>query len=98
MGVPTISLIGQHHVSRVGLSLLSRVGLEVFAANTEQEYIAKAVSFARQTDHLSVLRKGLRARMWHSPLCDKQAYARCVEEAYQRMWQHWCKLRENESN
>ena len=97
MGVPTISLIGQHHVSRVGLSLLSRVGLEVFTADTEQEYVAKAVSFAQQTDHLSVMRKGLRARMWHSPLCDKQAYARCVEEAYQRMWQHWCENHKKES-
>jgi len=96
MGVPTISLVGQHHVSRVGLSLLSRVGLEVFTANTEQEYVAKAVSFAQQTEHLSVMRKALRARMWHSPLCDKQAYARCVEKAYQRMWRHWCENHKNE--
>ena len=94
MGVPTLSLIGQHHVSRVGLSLLSRVGLEVFSAHTEQEYLDKAVSFAQQTAHLSTLRPGLRARVWHSPLCDNQAYARCVEEAYQRMWQCWCKTHE----
>ncbi len=96
MGVPTISLIGRHHVSRVGLSLLSRVGLEVFGADTEQEYTAKAVSFAQQTEHLSVMRKALRARMWHSPLCDKQAYARCVEEAYQHMWRKWCERQKAE--
>lgn len=94
MGVPTISLVGQHHVSRVGLSLLSRVGLEVFTAGSEQEYVAKAVSFAQQTEHLSVLRQALRTRVGQSPLCDKRAYAKCVEAAYQHMWRHWCQAQE----
>ena len=89
MGVPVLSLIGTHHVSRVGLSLLSRVGLEVFAAHSEAEWIEKAVSFARQWEHLARIRQALRGMMWHSPLCDKQSYARAIEGAYRRMWQTW---------
>ncbi len=89
MGVPVLSLIGCHHVSRVGLSLLSRVGLEIFTAADENEWIDKAVSFARQTDHLAQIRNALRGRMWNSDLCNKQHYARSVEKAYRQMWQKW---------
>lgn len=91
MGVPTISLIGEHHVSRVGLSILSRVGLEEFAASTAREYVAKAVVFARQTEQLAALRKVLRKMVIASSLCDYKAYARDIEAAYRQMWQRWCK-------
>ena len=89
MGVPVLSLVGQHHVSRVGLSLLSRVGLEIFAAHHEREWVDKAVAFAGQLDDLAQIRQGLRGQMYHSSLCDKQAYARQVEQAYRQMWQKW---------
>lgn len=84
-----LSLLGQHHVSRVGLSLLKRVGLEVFASPTEAEWVDKAVAFAGQPAQLAQIRQGLRQAMAASSLCDKHAYARCVEQAYQNMWQKW---------
>ncbi len=89
MGVPVLSLLGQHHVSRVGLSLLKRVGLEVFASSSEAEWVDKAVSFAEQPVQLAQIRRGLRQAMAVSSLCDKQAYARCVEKAYRNMWRDW---------
>jgi len=91
MGVPTVSLIGSHHASRVGLSLLTRVGLEVFTASTAEEYITKAVAFASQRDHLATIRRSARAMMLNSPLCDGKAYARGVEAAYRQMWRQWCR-------
>ena len=90
MGVPTVSLIGRHHASRVGLSLLTRVGLEVFAAAGARQYVAKAVAFAGQLDALATIRRSLRNMMLHSPLCDGKAYARDVESAYRTMWRAWC--------
>jgi predicted O-linked N-acetylglucosamine transferase (SPINDLY family) len=86
MGVPVLSLLGQHHVSRVALSLLSRLGLEIFTASSETELVDKAVSFAGQPEMLAQIRQGLRGTMAVSPLCDKQAYARSVEQAYRQMW------------
>ena len=40
---------------------------------------------------LAVLRRGLRARMAASSLCDAKAFAQHVEDAYRLMWRHWCK-------
>ena len=89
MGVPVLSLIGDCHVNRVGLSLLTRVGLEVFTCQSRQEYINKAVSSAKQLDHLATIRSRLRARMAQSALCDKVAYTRCVEQTYREMWRRY---------
>lgn len=44
-GTPIISLIGDEHVSRVGLSLLSSLGLDSYLAENEEEYILKAMNF-----------------------------------------------------
>jgi predicted O-linked N-acetylglucosamine transferase (SPINDLY family) len=93
MGVPSVTLVGSHHASRVGLSLLARVGLEVFAAATPAEYVAKAVAFARQGDHLGTIRRSLRALMRASPLCNAKAHARDVEAAYRTLWRAWCEDR-----
>lgn len=90
MGVPTISLVGRHHASRVGLSLLSRVGLDVFTALTPADYVGKAIAFPREPENLSKIRSSLRSMMLNSPLCNAKAYARNVETAYRKMWRRWC--------
>ncbi len=96
MGVPTISLVGDAHASRVGLSILSRVGLADFAASTLEEYVAKAVAFSSEIDNLAKIRTSLRAMMFNSPLCDKQGFTRSLEDAYRKMWHKWCRNRSNE--
>lgn len=53
MGLPVISLVGQCHASRVGLSVLSRVGLEFFAASNPEEYVSKAVALASNLESLA---------------------------------------------
>lgn len=90
MGVPTISLVGGHHASRVGLSILSRVGLEFFAASNPDEYVAKAAALARKPDALATIRASMRQRMAAGPLCDAKGFARDVETAYRKMWHRWC--------
>ncbi|MFC1760932.1 tetratricopeptide repeat protein [Planctomycetota bacterium] len=90
MGVPTVCLIGQHHASRVGSSLLERAGLGIFTTQSTEEYVAKAVSFSREHEQLARIRRHSRDLMQHYGLCDAQAYARAVEQAYRRMWVTWC--------
>lgn len=90
MGVPTVSLVGQCHASRVALSILTRVGLEFFAACKPEEYVAKAVALARNIPALAQIRRTMRARIAASGLCHARAFAANVEAAYRKMWHKWC--------
>jgi predicted O-linked N-acetylglucosamine transferase (SPINDLY family) len=90
MGVPVVSLAGEHHFSRVGLSILSCTGLEFFAASTPDEYVAKACALAAKPDALAKIRASMRARMAGSSLCNIKLFAQDIEQAYRKMWQQWC--------
>ena len=90
MGVPVITLAGNTHASRVGVSLLSNVGLPELIAQTPEEYVAKVVDLARDPDKLQSLRKSLRDMMSRSPLTDAKKFTHHLEEAYRRMWRTWC--------
>ncbi len=94
MGVPTVSLVGKCHASRVGLSILSHVGLESFATSTPEEYVAKAIRLAENQETLAKMRASMRERMAASVLCDAKGFARSVEAAYRKMWHRWCGCRE----
>ncbi|MBW8015686.1 MAG: hypothetical protein FVQ82_05830 [Planctomycetes bacterium] len=90
MGVPIVSLVGEHHFSRVGLSLLTSVGLEFFAAKTEDEYVAKASVLAGKPEALASIRVQLRQRMLASATCNMQLQTKSIENAYRQMWHRWC--------
>lgn len=90
MGVPVVSLAGNTHVSRVGLSLLSNVGLGELAADSPDQYVRIAVELAQDRTRLAELRSTLRQRMQSSPLMDAPRFARSVEDAYRTMWRTWC--------
>ena len=90
MGVPVVTLAGQTHASRVGVSLLSSVGLPELIAASSEEYLRIAVNLGHEVERLSELRAGLRARMSSSPLMDGPRFARNLEQAYRQMWRDWC--------
>ena len=90
MGVPTVTLVGQHHASRVGLSLLTRAGLGMFVARDPNEYVDKAVSFAGQWSALDTLRRSLRATLLGSGLCDAHKIGQGLAQAYRAMWRKYC--------
>jgi protein O-GlcNAc transferase len=89
MGVPVISLAGQTHASRVGVSLLNNVGLPELVAHTPDQYIEIATSLAKDLPRLAELRRALRPRMQKSPLMDAPRFARDIEAAYRQMWHNW---------
>src|SRR5215470_809448 len=81
MGVPVVTLVGDRHVARVGLSLLWQLGLTELAASDRAAYIRIARDLVRDTDKLNSLRLGLRGRMQASTLMDAPRFARSFEAA-----------------
>jgi predicted O-linked N-acetylglucosamine transferase (SPINDLY family) len=90
MGVPVVTLVGNLHASRVGLSLLSAIGLKDLAADTADEFIRIAASLAGDSRRLHQLRTGLRHTMTASPLCDRTAFAARFGAALRQMWMSYC--------
>jgi protein O-GlcNAc transferase len=86
MGVPVITLAGDRHASRVGLSILSAVELTEFAARTPDEYVAAAVELAVNPGKVEQLRGSLRERLASSPLTDGGSFTAELENAYLEMW------------
>jgi protein O-GlcNAc transferase len=86
MGVPSIVLRGDSHGSRVGASILTQVGLNEFIAKSQDDYVAKAVSLAKDTPKLETLRSTMRDRMQNSPLCDAKGFSGKLEKAFINMW------------
>ncbi len=82
MGVPVITLAGDRHASRVGLSILSTLGLTEFAAQTPDQYVAAAVQLAGDPGKLEQLRE----RLASSPLTDGRGFTADLEEAYLQIW------------
>jgi predicted O-linked N-acetylglucosamine transferase (SPINDLY family) len=91
MGVPTVTLAGDSHVSRAGLDVLRCVGLEDLVVFWPEQYVQEAIALAGDIARLRVLRRSLRDRMKQSPLLDGISLTRRIEAAYVRMWQVWCR-------
>jgi len=89
MGVPVITLAGDHAVSRLCAAHLSRVGLDAFITHSEDEYLQCAIKFANDLPALNAVRQSLRERM-NAPQCQSAAITRQLEAAYRDMWQKWC--------
>ena len=81
MGVPVVSLYGERHGSRFGLSILKNVGLDELAVDSYDDYINRAVMLANDKELLGLLRKNLRGMMEKSPLMDSKKYIREVSAA-----------------
>jgi len=90
MGVPFITMEGDRHCSRVGMTILKAIGLEDWITKSDEEYVAKAVEVANNRDQLMEIKRTLRKRMQNSPLCDKVGFARKFEAALREMWKSWC--------
>jgi protein O-GlcNAc transferase len=90
MGLPCVTLAGQAHLSRVGISLLTNIGLSELIAHSPEQYLQIAVTLASDLDRLQTLRSSMRQRMSSSPLMDAPRFSKNVEAAYRAMWQRWC--------
>ena len=95
MGVPVITLAGDFHASRVGVSLLSNVGMPELISESVEDYIEKAAKLTNDLDRLQDLRIKLRPLMTRSALMDAKGFTRSLEAAYRQMWHRWCDQNQN---
>ena len=90
MGVPVVTLAGESHRSRVGVSILNSIGLDELITDNTDAYVTKVLALAGDVEALAKLSATIRDKMQHSPLTDTEQFTRTLEEAYMDIWQKWC--------
>ena len=81
MGVPVVSLAGDTHVSRVGVSLLKRAGLSDLVATDHDAYVRIAQDLLRDEARRVALRATMRERLRGGGLTDAPRVTRAFEDA-----------------
>lgn len=87
MGTPVVSLFGNSHRSRAGLSILTALGHPEWATQTAEGFIEAAVLLTKDVHRLNDLHLDLRRQFLASPLCDGPAFTRNLEAVYREAWQ-----------
>jgi protein O-GlcNAc transferase len=90
MGVPTVTRVGATSVGRAGLSQLYQLDLLDLAAESDDAFVAAAVTLGRDLPRLETLRRSLRERIACSPLMDGARFAKSIEGAFRRAWIAHC--------
>ena len=90
MGIPVVTLVGDKHASRMGISILTTIGLTELIAKTPAEYIQICEKLANNMSYLKTLRAKMRERMQTSPLMDGATFTYHLESAYRNIWKKWC--------
>ncbi|MGM9579896.1 MAG: hypothetical protein ACI3U2_01510 [Anaerovibrio sp.] len=82
MGVPVVSLYGNRHGTRFGLSFLCNIGIAALASADLGEYVQLACGLAADRELLAFLHDNLRSMVQKSPLLAGRNYVRDVEDLY----------------
>jgi protein O-GlcNAc transferase len=90
MGILVLTLLGEAHAGRVSASLLTAIDQPDLIAESEQDYITKALKHIDAGKRSKQSRQALRDQLLNSPLCDQAPYTRKVEDAYRTLWTQWC--------
>jgi len=86
MGVPVVSLYGDSHRSRAGLSILTALGRPEWVAGNREEFVNIVVDLCSDIGKLNIIRQGLRNEFLNSPLCDAKTFTAQLEQAYKDCW------------
>lgn len=86
MGVPLITLKGGRTATRHAADQLQLVGHPEWIAETESEYVEKAVALARDFQGLEKARRTLRDEFAASPICQHKQTAVGIYEALRQAW------------
>ena len=81
MGRATVTLAGDRHASRVGVSLLTATGHPEWIATDDENYVARAVQLASDPSGLVRIAQQLRHELELSPLMDHAGQARHFGDA-----------------
>lgn len=86
MGVPTITLVGQSHPSRVSASLLNAVKLDGCIAQSKSEFVELALAWKNGPPRGDIERAALREQMLKSDLCNGPFFAQRFVDALRGIW------------
>jgi protein O-GlcNAc transferase len=87
MGVPVVTLAGEHYVQRLATSKLNAIGHPEWIAGSPKKYVDIAVALGKDRAALSQTKTSLRDAFMASELFDYDDLATHMETAYQEMWQ-----------
>ncbi len=90
MGRPVVTLAGEGHVRRVGVSLLTTAGQGDCVARSEDEFVQIAVRLAADPSALAARCAGLRDALASSSLLDHAGQANRFGEALRGRWRAYC--------
>jgi protein O-GlcNAc transferase len=90
MGVPVVTLAGERHSGRVGVSLLTAAGLPELIASDRNAYVDAAIALAQDRARREGYRASIRRGVATSPLVDAGGFARALEASYRQLWRSWC--------
>ncbi len=82
MGVPVLTVAGADARGRQGASILNALGLPEFVADTPDQLVSLAATWAEQRAALGDLRGSLREMMQSSPVTDAAGFVKHLEAAY----------------
>ena len=85
MGVPVLTLSGEHFCSRMSQSILKVANMPEWVCHNESEFIQKARDFTHDKHTLAQLRSSQRQKISSSSLCDAQRFVIELERTYQNM-------------
>lgn len=82
MGVPVLTQMGGHFVSRMGASFMTAAGLSDWVSVDDDDYVRIACAKAADRLALLELKRGLRARLQANPAWDVVAHTRALEAVW----------------
>jgi protein O-GlcNAc transferase len=89
MGVPLVTITGTSLGATQAGPIVTALGHPEWVVKSDEEYVSIVCSLARDVEKRKQLRKTQRERMASSELCDSKGVARCLEEAFEAMYDLW---------
>ncbi len=88
MGKPVVTLVGEIFPERLSYSILKNTGLDLedLIAFDQKNYVAKAVSLAKNPERIKALLRDIPQSLKSAILCDPVRFACQIEAAYLSAW------------
>ena len=91
MGVPVVTVEGEIHSARVGISLMKTLGLSELIATDPEDYVQRAAALGSDVPRLRQIQATMRERLQSSPLMDRADFNKHFGNALRQTWLDYCK-------